>query len=248
MIRFRKWNVYPPIFSNDGKIISELEVTGKLIINDNDDVFTNVPSENQVLVWKVTQNADGSTDQRWENENISTIIPSVGLIDEIRMFGGDVVSTFPSGEGIGEYEGWYLCDGDNGTLDLRSRFVLGLGPGQYTDTIGFEGGVSEVTLSGEESGIQEHDHSGAQADGSTLYVGTSGSHSHSYFNYRGNSAETGNASKVLGTTNRTTGASSHSHPAQYFGGRIAKIDSTNALEAHTNIPPYTIVAYIQFKG
>ena len=28
-----------------------------------------------------------------------------------------------NGKGLGEYAGWYLCDGRNGTPDLRGRFV-----------------------------------------------------------------------------------------------------------------------------
>jgi hypothetical protein len=33
-------------------------------------------------------------------------------------------------------EGWALCDGTNGTPDLRGRFVLGYNPTQQTDTTG----------------------------------------------------------------------------------------------------------------
>lgn len=34
--------------------------------------------------------------------------------------------------------GWHLCDGDNGTPDLRSKFVVGAGPGMPPD---LEGGT-----------------------------------------------------------------------------------------------------------
>ena len=45
----------------------------------------------------------------------------------ISMWSGDVTK-IPSG--------WALCDGTNGTPDLRGRFVLGYNPSQQTDTTG----------------------------------------------------------------------------------------------------------------
>lgn len=39
--------------------------------------------------------------------------------------------------------GWYLCDGSNGTPDLRDRFIIGAG---NSYAVGATGGVSSVTL------------------------------------------------------------------------------------------------------
>lgn len=99
--------------------------------------------------------------------------------------------------------GWALCNGENGTPDLRDRFVVGAG-GEYT--VGAMGGNNSqtVTISGQAgettltiAQIPRHNHgvSGWVADavgenialtnqsgrysGSTLYAGGSGSHSHS---------------------------------------------------------------------
>jgi microcystin-dependent protein len=65
--------------------------------------------------------------------------------------------------------GWALCDGTNGTPDLRGRFVLGGIAGTGTNSIGNKGGVSELTL--QPYHLPEHTHSGTTS--------TTGNHSHS---------------------------------------------------------------------
>lgn len=65
--------------------------------------------------------------------------------------------------------GWYLCDGTNGTPDLRGRFVLGAG-GSYS--VGNSGGAESVTLS--QSQLPSHTHSAT-----STFTGTAmGNHSH----------------------------------------------------------------------
>lgn len=51
-------------------------------------------------------------------------------------------------------DGWALCDGTNGTPDLRGRFVLGNSSGH---AIGSTGGSEEVTLT--EAQMPSHNHS-----------------------------------------------------------------------------------------
>jgi microcystin-dependent protein len=244
-LNYRKWSLWPPILSNVGTIINEIYVSGRLKINDLDEVTVENPINDQVLVY------DDSVTQ-WKNENIGNILPPsppTSLLDEIRMFGGDVNTVFPGGVGGGDYDGWYLCDGYNGTLDLRSRFVLGLGPGQYTDTIGFEGGVSEVTLTGEQSGMPAHSHTKG-----TLNITSSGGHVH------GNNSTTNNVVEGASAPGSDIGdngsemkytsflSATHTHPSSSFSGDTGTRALMDASEAHTNIPPYTIVAFIQFKG
>ena len=48
---------------------------------------------------------------------------------------------------------WYVCNGNNGTPDLRDRFIIGAG-GAYTT--GSTGGMESITLS--ESNLPEHKH------------------------------------------------------------------------------------------
>ena len=51
--------------------------------------------------------------------------------------------------------GWALCDGTNGTPDLRGKFILA-SSGSYP--VGSSGGAPRVTLSADESGVPEHVH------------------------------------------------------------------------------------------
>lgn len=50
-------------------------------------------------------------------------------------------------------EGWHICDGTNGTIDLRDRFVLG---GGGTHTVGETGGSETVTLTVEQMPSHAH--------------------------------------------------------------------------------------------
>ncbi len=59
-------------------------------------------------------------------------------------------SSFPKGTIIAYYEkagpipkGWAICDGTNGTPDLRSKFIMGVG---NLGDIGKTGGASEITI------------------------------------------------------------------------------------------------------
>ena len=50
-------------------------------------------------------------------------------------------------------DGWALCDGNNGTPDLRARFVLGAGT---KHSVGETGGEEEVTLTAEQMPMHSH--------------------------------------------------------------------------------------------
>lgn len=65
-------------------------------------------------------------------------------------------------------DGWHLCDGTNGTPDLRDRFVVGAGDA-YTP--GATGGNAQVTLTKEQ--IPAHTHTYSKASGSTSSYGMS---------------------------------------------------------------------------
>jgi microcystin-dependent protein len=71
--------------------------------------------------------------------------------------------------------GWVVCDGGNGTPDLRSRFVVGLGPGY---NLGTTGGADSVTLSVAQ--MPAHSHSGVPAPADNCFRGgsCSGSRTH----------------------------------------------------------------------
>jgi microcystin-dependent protein len=130
--------------------------------------------------------------------------------------------------------GWNLCDGTNGTPDLRNRFVVGAGS---TYAVGATGGADSVTL--DASQIPGHTHS---FSGST---NTTGAHQHGFTNFLspdntgGSRAAFSNFDNTGSSGNVTDSAGDHSHT---FSGTTA---STGGGASHENRPPYYALAYIQ---
>lgn len=90
--------------------------------------------------WGTKLNADVSEIDKY-------LVPPGGII----MWSGSVAS-IPND--------WALCDGTNGTPDLRGLFVVGAG-GTYA--VGDTGGLNDVTLA--EANIPAHSHAASSANG-----------------------------------------------------------------------------------
>lgn len=73
-----------------------------------------------------------------------------------------------SGEAETIPEGWAVCDGENGTPDLRGRFILGV---SETHPMGETGGEEEVTLTVEQ--MPKHTHVYRLAKGGKSIVSSS---------------------------------------------------------------------------
>jgi microcystin-dependent protein len=108
--------------------------------------------------------------------------------------------------------GWSLCDGTNGTPDLRNRFVVGAGSTYAVDATG---GSDSVTLS--EAQIPGHTHSvsgttasdGAHTHNVSGNTSNTGAHTH---NVSGNTSNTGDHAHNGSTSN--TGSHSHNSDNQ----------------------------------
>ncbi len=135
--------------------------------------------------------------------------------------------------------GWALCDGSNGTPNLKDRFLVGSGNSYNTGDIG---GESEVVLS--EAELPSHNHTGttnntgshthkvARSDmdnnGSNSIAWKSDDGYYEEYDFYGHSS-TAN----WGKTNAT---GSHSH--------TLNISSNGNNVAHENKPPYYALAFI----
>jgi hypothetical protein len=136
----------------------------------------------------------------------SQLIPAGVIV----MWSGSIVS-IPSG--------WYLCDGNNSTPDLRNRFIVGAGS---TYSVAATGGSADAI-------VVSHTHSATVTDpghvhgqtGQTLYPSGSGGVS------AGSASQTGNAN----TSSATTGIS-------------VGISTTGSSGTNANLPPYYALAYI----
>jgi hypothetical protein len=136
-------------------------------------------------------------------------IPSGGII----MWSGSV-GGLPTG--------WYLCDGSNGTPDLRDRFIIGAG-GSYG--VGASGGSADAI-------VVAHTHTGTTS--------TVGDHAHpSLYNVGACSSASpqGNGAYVEGAVQYTTGAAgAHNH--------TFTTNSTGQSGTNANLPPYYALAFI----
>jgi len=145
-------------------------------------------------------------------------------------------------------KGWVLCNGQNGTPDLRDKFIVGAGR-EYT--IGDTGGAKEVTLT--VSQLPSHNHTAdyAGAHSHTGSTNVSGEHTHSYRKPQEgdptNSGVGGSSSvrHIWGDyTTSFAGNHSHSLSINSAGSHTHTINNTGGGQAHENRPPYYALAYI----
>jgi microcystin-dependent protein len=183
--------------------------------------------------------------------------------------------------------GWALCDGTNGTPDLRGRFILsqGQGSGLTNRLINQVGGAETHVLTTSE--MPAHTHTGTTVSngdhshtGTTNITGdhshtgstnTTGAHTHNLnmvetddgnFSNEPGQYPTGDANKFNGDdhfvstetagdhahtlTTNTTGDHSHTVSTNTTGTHTHTFttDSTGGDQAHNNMPPYFVLAYI----
>lgn len=146
-------------------------------------------------------------DHALRKEDIDDAIAAGGAPSGGIMLWFGSVASIPSG--------WLLCDGTNGTPDLRGVFLIGAG-GAYT--VGATGGASSVTLTTNE--MPAHSHGGFTGAGQTAIAGST---SHS-----------GTTGTDFTATEVTVPLTNHTHT----------IPSSGNGAAHTNMPPYHALCYI----
>lgn len=153
----------------------------------------------------------------------------------ILMWSGSI-ATIPSG--------WLICDGTNGTPDLRSRFIVGAGSTYAVNATG--GSADAITVA--------HTHTYSATTGA---MSANASHSHGVFDPGHN--HTGNVGQSNGTgyavaqpsgleisgigvspTNISINSASVAHTHTVSGTTA----STGSSGTNANLPPYLALAYI----
>ena len=116
--------------------------------------------------------------------------------------------------------GWLLCDGSNGTPDLRDRFVVGAGSSY---AVGATGGAAQVTLTVDQIPAHSHSASTDQAGG---------------FEFSRTDRHGGGTYYAMGTIyyDNNTSKGNHSH--------AVTVNNTGGGQAHENRPPYYALALI----
>jgi microcystin-dependent protein len=128
-----------------------------------------------------------------------------------------------SGSTLDVPEGWQICDGTNGTPDLRNRFVVGVGD------------LYEVTNTGGSADaiVPEHSH--------TSSIGSQGNHSHTIFVTRTQTTSGSFVDYLAGSGgvqwDTETAGNTHSH--------TLTLNSVGEDGTNKNLPPYFALCYIQ---
>lgn len=218
---------------------SEEAVPKSLALRDSNGTtkFSNpIDPENPLRLDDITTSLTSTDDDKVLAASTARIIMPSGVIV---MWSGSI-NSIP--------DGWLLCDGSNGTPNLRDRFVVGAG-GIYS--VGNSGGANAVSLSVNQ--IPSHTHTGSTSTaGSHTHTGstnTAGAHRHQYTTgsgsgWAGHAREGTNASRDNNTSSE--GAHSHSISLNDSGAHThtLTIGETGGGASHENRPPYFALAYI----
>jgi microcystin-dependent protein len=202
------------------------------------------------LLFSGSIGANAATATRWataRNLTINGVAKSVNGTANVAFTGAEVGSV-PAG-GIIMWSGsianiptgWRLCDGTNGTPDLRNRFIVGAGS---TYAVNATGGADSVTLSTAQ--IPGHTHTFSATTSTRSLTGN--------INFGANGIPSNSGTGIVTTANpggsnqagfgaggvnqRLTIDASHNHTVS---GTTA---STGGGGSHENRPPYFALAYI----
>ena len=209
---------------NPGKIIkgTEIDVEYTAIAtaigskaDTNSPTFTGTPTAPTAVAG--TSNTQIAT-TAFVAASVASAIPSGGII----IWSGSIAAV-PSG--------WYLCDGSNGTPDLRDRFVIGAGSAY---AVGDTGGSKDAI-------VVEHNHTSVSTSLSGSITGISQS-----FGDGGGEAS-GVFSKTTGHTVNFTPIENDSGDGggvTFNGNHSHTINSTGSSGTNANLPPYYALAYI----
>lgn len=155
---------------------------------------------------------------------------TVGEVQFLANHNGGLYDATGRGYADGTARGWALCNGQNGTADLRERFLVGMNPAanDYSEP-GKTGGAAQVQLSTEQ--LPTHTHG----------MDAAGEHSHN-LKSRGSDGSSALASRGNNPTSdsliQTERAGSHHHTIHETGGN----------QAHENRPPFYVLAARQWVG
>ncbi len=143
----------------------------------------------------------------------TAFVQSSGLPSGCIVLWSGSVASIPSG--------WYLCNGSNGTPDLRNRFIVGAGS---TYAVGGTGGSADAI-------VVSHTH-----------TATDSGHTHSFTAIAQAGADGGSGALVGGIQNTSNDGSYTGTTGS--GTASISVSTTGSSGTNANLPPYYALAYI----
>ena len=158
--------------------------------------------------------------------------------------------------------GWAICNGQNGTPDLRDRFIVGAGSAYSVNNTG---GSADAILVSHTHNLQNHVHgvnltTGNQSANHNHTFSGSNTHNHSYtflernvahgggssaFSRTTTSATTGNATiTISGNTGNNSGNHNHAVSGNTGTPSTNTTDTLGESATNKNLPPYYALMFI----
>lgn len=194
--------------------------TGASSLTANNVLLGNGTSAVQVVAPGTSGNVLTSNGTTWA----SSALPTAFVTGMIMLWSG-TIATIPSG--------WALCNGSNGTPDLRNSFIIGA----HSD----DAGVAKTTITGSPT------QTGGSKDATVVshtHTASSAAHQHATIGYNG----TGNI--PYGTTSGSSmgmwspQGNNTSHVLSSSTAASVTVDSTGSSGTNANLVPYFALAYI----
>jgi hypothetical protein len=170
-----------------------------------------------------TAAAGTNTSQLATTEFVTTAITNGGAPSGLIAMWSGSIATIPAG--------WYLCNGANGTPDLRNKFIVGAGS---TYAVAATGGSADAI-------VVSHTHTATTSSTSLTGEITS---------QYSNGSNHGGTSGVFSQSNYQVdgdGGESRAGRTIYFDGthsHTTTVSSTGTSGTNANLPPYYALAYI----
>lgn len=229
----------------DGDLSVELLKSPLVCNQDSVGIGTNAPTDNLEVNGTMSATGNVSFDSDLtvsgntsisSNLTVTGTVAGVGLppVNSIIMLSGTTQGNFNS-DGVGEsgtpYEGWALCDGQNGRPDLRSKFIVGAGNdhGDYN-----EGSTGGATTHNHEISISEQ----------IIHTTKEGGHHHTLpSTWKNRSLSCGRHHSIDTSSSHTSwdtsSVSDHDHSITISAQTITTTEPKNA-----SIPPYYALYFI----
>lgn len=213
------------VFSTGTGVVDVLTYVSSLSVNGNTSIGGNLTVTG---TGAFTGNVTAPTQANGDN---STKVATTAYVQNVISGTGGIPAgliTLWSGSAATIPSGWVLCNGSNGTPDLRDKFIVGAGS---TYAVGATGGSANAI-------VVSHNHSAT----STSNV-TDNGHTHSISGYSGTNAGT-TTLKTQNPEGTLTVGSVGSATTGITVSTTTTVDSAGSSGTNANLPPYYALCYI----